>query len=425
MPTGGVNGNLAQPVNLGQVGNHGVEPQHQQQPGVNHPNPQNARPMLYYLNNNAASGHKFFHNNLQVPRNIYDRAQELQAGREHKQVTMILGSGNNAKIAQLSLRGVTGANNAAKAQRVMGFVQQGQALLTNILNGNGPQAPSKDDLNKLMWYFHALGSAKAVQSSGVAEGNGKYKEGALNIEDPNGRLKAFFDGCNSYPRASTHMHGYQSQGEQYKPRGVDLLNRETPHGRHTFLYQKMPPQGPNQKNMLFIKMESAGCRRAGTGGRHRLGGLATSTTHKTKRGFSDVREGLHHFGSLLKSKLPFSIGINNKERIPSGMLKSYRNLYNQPTGMPNQVTSHMKNVLKHGGATHDSGGVKQMLVNIANAKAYLNGLAPQQCGQQVKEAMLQRLTAMETQIRTGRDHLDMRIGNEIIVTSEDLANMVH
>src|SRR5690606_18187822 len=123
-----------------------------------------------------------------------------------------------------------------------------------------PEKTSLQDVTDVMWYLHAMAEYKA---------GAHWKEGAITIEDPGGRIREFLDKCegHAYQRPSTHVEGFQS-APNGRPRGIDCYgqlgpDQVLPYGRQTILYQQMGTQTDQTplmpRNMLFLKMEQYGC----------------------------------------------------------------------------------------------------------------------------------------------------------------------
>ncbi|MDL2291506.1 hypothetical protein LJC09_05350, partial [Desulfovibrio sp. OttesenSCG-928-F20] len=113
-------------------------------------------------------------------------------------VAILLGTGDNQRLALMPTKGVPGKN----PKTILNLVTEGQTLFNRIMNGDKvPQG--KESIAKLMWYLQALGSAKAsLSSSGDPKAApAMFKEGAFSIEDPDHRLETYLQNCNSYKRS--------------------------------------------------------------------------------------------------------------------------------------------------------------------------------------------------------------------------------
>lgn len=392
------------------------------------PNPGNALPVFHVPQNanfaslNARPG---------APQHITEQLAAQQGNPDA--AAIVIGTGNNAKIALMPIGNVQGNGIDAKKEAVLAHVNQGAQLFADIMNGPGDNVPpTKENAQKLMWYFQAVGSTKSAISSGNA-GNGDnnvmYHSGAMNIEDPDGRLEDFLNRCNSYPRASSHMKDYQ-EIPGCSPRGVNIRNRETPHGRKTILYAKMPTdaqanaaqggfllKGTGAKRMLYIKMEDNGCRKPFSGGNSGWGNAGNISGFKAfKRGLSDIKDMIKHGASFI-NKCILNNGradTDNREKITSAMQTAYETqadgICNSDALNPNQ-TETLKNLLYANKPTANSQGIKQMTANINAAKDQAEAWGD--------EPTTIKLQTLLDAVKAGRDHCDIRIANEVIVTQED------
>ena len=317
-------------------------------------------------------------------------------------MTVIQGEGLGLG-SQMPLEGVGGLN---PQQVVQNKVNEGRELLRNILHGDPPPA-TPENTAKLMWFLQALGSSKASLSSGDGEALAMYKEGALMLEDPDGRLEAWLNGGDSYSRSSSHMNSYQNVGDQFSPRGVDVRGVETPHDRRTILFQRLPreneaPEGaPNtgNKRMLYIKMEPHGCRGLSFKGHHQ------GFFGKVKNFFNNIGDFLGHAFGFIQSQrqqhgLAGIAGQDNRERIPSGVKAQYKAIM--------EAHPQFAETLGRNNPLDDSRGFRQMKLNL---EAAIQAGMPNP-----PDGPAALLLAEINQ----RDHLDLRIGNEVILTTDEL-----
>ncbi|GHV55282.1 hypothetical protein FACS1894206_09520 [Deltaproteobacteria bacterium] len=338
--------------------------------------------------------------------------------------------------------GVRGADRADKAAAIQGYVREGKDIYDRIMRGDYArnivnhrlQQPHKRDVAKLMWYLQALASSKAAQSSGGQPAPALFREGAMFVEDRHGRLEAFLTSANSYPRSSSHLRAYQNMGRQYHPHGVDLRNVETPNQRKTILFARMPggdgpaggPRGTGDKRMLFVKMEPHGCRGltprgSGTPGDHITPG---SVWKGVKRFFLNAKDTFMHGTGFVRSLGQRSgrvaiDGQNNRERIPKEIKDDYQRLLDRvEAGRPfarnyEEALLHLnalKDRLLARQPLSDAGGIKQMIANLDQART-LPG---------VDTNLREHMYTMLTQLRSYGDHPELRIGNEVILTRDEL-----
>jgi hypothetical protein len=321
-----------------------------------------------------------------------------------------------------------GVHGQDKAAVIQGYINEGKDIYDRIMNGDyaGVGQADKHDVAKLMWFLQALASGKASESSGDPQGPALFKEGSMFVEDPQGRLEAFLTSANSYPRTSSHMHGYQDMGREYHPHGVDLRNVDTPNERGTVMFARMPqgeapaggaadgPRGTGNRRMLFVKMEPHGCR--GLTPR----GSGTPRDHETpasvwkgvKRFFLNTKDFFMHGMGFIRSigqrlGLVAVDGQNNRERIPADVKTAYQGIIARAETLGlHAVTT----ALKARSPLSDAGGIKQMLPNLAQA---LNlGIADANFREQI--------TALQTTLRNHGDHPELRIGNEVILTQDEM-----
>ncbi len=344
--------------------------------------------------------------------------------------------------------GVSGENVGAKIQQ---FVREGEAIYTNILNGgyDGVQ-PHKQETAKLMWFLQALGSQNANTSNGSAQ-SGMFREGAFMIADPDGKLEAFLTQANSYDRKSSHMKEFQKCGSEFKHHGVDLRNVETPNERQTVLFARLPthaevaaspmnstlPRGANDTRMLFVKMESHGCRGLSFKGSGTPipDGESPNIGKGIKRFFLNAKDFMGHSLGFAKSLYQrFGGGTqpanNNKERLPSEVKTDYQTLI-----------KFLKAVATQSSVTETPGGAEslQMLISTLelngpkgtstgiNQMHEALGMALDQCAAYrtnhslsdgVLGHIMREITETDTRITAGRSHLEQRIGNEVILMQD-------
>jgi len=339
-------------------------------------------------------------------------------------VRVTLGTGPQAKVALMPTTGVSPAPGKTVKQTIEQKITEGRKIFDDIQAGLYDHVPqtNKEDTAKVMWYLQALGSAKAHESSGGAPGQALFKEGSFMVEDPQGKLAAYLENSNSYSRSSSHMKDYQSQGREFKPKGVDIRGVSTPNERRTLLFQKIP-QGPDQPKMLFIKMEPHGCRGltcrgSGTPRDHET---PSSVWQGVKRFFLNAKDlimhGLGFMDSILQRAGLMAIdGQNNRERIPSEIKTNYQALLKQ---FPEEDDNLAYTTLNSGRPLSDSSGLKVMAQNLERILTLINSNSLADTG-----GLKEQVQNLLDDIRARRDHLDLRIGNEIILTQNELPQLL-
>lgn len=363
------------------------------------------------------------------------RAQAPRRG----QVAVLVGTGKDARVALLPTTGVKGPNREMK---VRDYVRQGKEIFDQVMTGDPMPAPDKRNVAKLMWYLQAMGSAKAAESSGHTN-PALYREGAFSVEDRDGCLQAFLQSANSYQRLSSHMKDYQRLGDEFQPRGLDLRNVETPNERKTILFAPLPQDqqipegsplmGTGDKRMLFIKMEPNGCRGLTPkgSGTPREEGMPPNKWKAFKRFFLNFKDLVAHglgFAQSVGQRMGIVAvaGQDNRERIPSGVKRMFENgvnrvtNYNFPPNIPNWQAAQIRHVvlrdLQRANPLSDSAGIKQMLANLNAAIASCRGY---NLPAGALMGLANELSTLAANIRSHRDHPDMRIGNEIILTRDE------
>ncbi|HHA3381177.1 TPA: hypothetical protein ACODKK_003781 [Salmonella enterica subsp. enterica serovar Freetown] len=285
-----------------------------------------------------------------------------------------------------------------KNEDVISLCKQGREIYRDIMSG-AQIAPTKDNVVKVMWYLQVRASNKVSSSAGlVYEGPQIFKMGAFSVEDNEHYLETFLNKAGSYNRKSSHLMEYQKAGAEYQPRGLDILSKDghLPHGRKTILFERMPqksravPTGIPGKNMLFIKMEEHGCYRN--------------------------RDKIAHLGDFIPTLLEQRLGrvktdtgTDNRERIPAVLKKQYSDIlsrYELVTGTKFSSSDAMST----------TGGVKTMIDDLLqmhndisfniNGRAFAGDITH----------ILADIKSMSDTLRA-RDHAELRIGNEIILTS--------
>jgi len=294
-------------------------------------------------------------------------------------------------------------------------INRGCELVRKLLSISEPLPEKAElrDVTDLMWYLHTAAEYKS---------GSHWKEGAISFEDPQGRIREFLDRCkgHAYQRLSTHVEGFQSAPDG-RPRGIDCYGHESPdgllpYGRQTLLYQKMGTEGSAKtpgmpRNMLFLKMEQYGAYEA----RQQIPGQGpTRLPNQHDRG-----AWWGHVGTTICSIARRIFGLNTpegsrKERVSSEMQKDYDKLASWSLFRRN-LPGEVRRILQQNNPGNTASGVRVMKRNIDQAIAWLrqNGGTDQQ---------IARLQQFHDKYFTNPqwDHLDLRIGNEVILTRNDL-----
>ncbi len=367
---------------------------------------------------------------------------------------IVLGTmnGNKTNVVLMPTAGVPGPDVNGKIQQ---FVKQGESLYKQVMSGNGPGQPSKEQVKDMMWYLQALGSSKATISSSGAGGRAMYASGAMTIEDPGDRLATFFENANSYTRKSSHLNQFQNQ-PGCQPFGVDVRNVPTPNERRTVLLQRLPQNEMGGKQMLFLKMEENGCRGLsfkGTGhGPAHDAGLSGwgSFTRGVKRFFSNIGDFVGHAFGFFRSQAQQAgmAGLppqDNRERVDHHLTARFNDVVDLVGASISQIEHTISNPTQKqqvkdqlaklhtslGGMTDainsKTGGVHAMIKGIDHAIGEMetiqntitqpsSGFTRQLGGQ------IELLKTIKNQItRSTGDHPDLRFGKEVILTTAEMA----
>ncbi|GEP43746.1 hypothetical protein [Brevifollis gellanilyticus] len=282
-------------------------------------------------------------------------------------------------------------------QALQDKVDDGYRLVSDLTAGNPiGRTCTQKDMTDIMFFLQV----KAENSKG------SFKEGAFNIADPGGRIKTFLDSNNTaYQRDSSHITAFQTTGGEGH-RGIDAngggpdFDKTLPHGMKTLLYGGMStnPGLKMPEDRLYLKIESHGAwltkPRGGddAGGPHRTGNR------------HDVGAFLGHSLSFIATRGQGSAAGTFKERIPDTVKNAYESLQER-IGPPANAT------LGQGDPTGTASGIRVMLENVDLALT-----------QVIHGSQEERdLQFFANNIRATYDHSNVRFGNEIIFTAQDMA----
>ncbi|EFF04701.1 MULTISPECIES: hypothetical protein [Escherichia] len=288
-----------------------------------------------------------------------------------------------------------------KNESVISLCKEGGMICRDIMSGK-PVVPTKDNVVKVMWYLQACASDKVSSSAGLKyEGPQIFKMGAFSVEDNEHRLESFLNKAGAYRRKSSHLREYQKAGEKYQPAGLDIFSKDgyLPHNRKTILFERMPqkshttPTGIPGKNMLFIKMEEHGCHRK----RDKLAHLRDFIPTLLEQRFGVVKT---------------DTGTDNRERIPAELKKQYSDIlsrYEQITGTKFSSSDAMST----------TGGVKTILDDLYQMHNDILFNINSHASTEDTTHFLADINSMSDTLRA-RDHAELRIGNEIILTRDEI-----
>jgi ubiquitin C-terminal hydrolase len=272
------------------------------------------------------------------------------------------------------------------------------------LDSTGKTAPaSKEDVSNLMFFLHVSGEAQAGAS---------FSEGAFNIPDPEGHLHKYLDSSrDAYQRVSSHTEGFQA-AEGGKHRGIDFEGGARnpgellPYDMGSLLYGKLGterlgngaggsmPGMPEQR--IFLKNESHGAFLFPPRNRDDPG---------PDRGWKarDWSQAVGHALSYLATRGGGSAEGTRKERIPDTVKNEFRALTRDST-LPDDI----KTILQGDNPTDNSMGIRIMNRNAATA---LN--EAKSTGQPYET--IEKLKTFIDTLGRNYNHLDVRIGNEVIL----------
>lgn len=282
-------------------------------------------------------------------------------------------------------------------------INNGHRVWAGVSNGTLHGPASMEDVRDLMTFLLAKGMEK---------GDG-FSEGAFNISDPGHQLRDFLDSCPEvYQRPSSHIEGFQ-QAPGGSHRGIDAHGGVTlPYGKATLLYGGMSAgvQGLGQ-DRLFLKTEEHGCRLSARWTPNR-----DPNIHDRPARLGDVGQFLGHAMGFFRTVLRGISGgrlfpnatDSRKERLPGDVSKSFNAILKN---LDRSGQAEIAGILRQNEPLATSQGIRVMVANLDQA------LARQDLDQPTRDAM-QRLRG---DLATRFDHLDVRIGNEVILDQAELA----
>ena len=283
-------------------------------------------------------------------------------------------------------------------------VDSGHRVWEGVSNGTLQGPASLEDVRDLMTFLLAKGMEK---------GDG-FSEGAFNISDPNHRLRNFLDSSPEvYQRPSSHIEGFQ-QAPGGSHRGIDVRGTVTlPYGKATLLYGGINAgvQGMGE-NRLFLKTEEHGCRLSSRWTPNRDPNMRPDRPAR----FGDIGQFLGHAAGFFRTVLR---GISRghlfpnakdsrKERIPGDVSKDFKAILK---GLDRSGKAEIAGILRQNDPLATSQGIRVMVANLNEA------LARQDLDQPKREAMQH----LSSKLSTRFDHLDVRIGNEVVLSQDELA----
>ena len=305
------------------------------------------------------------------------------------------------------------ADRAAARESLVAHIEarlaNGHELAQTVSNGQRHGPASTGDVADLMLF---------MQLTAQAGGNG-FSDGALSIEDPQGNLYAFLNGCpEKYLRSSSHMKALQQvavDGHTNIHRGIDIPQGPDGllHGMATTLFAAIPERNDAPRR-LFFKPESCGARLSTLSARELQAEIAAGETQRPWRN-ADLGEMMGHAFSFLATRGQGSAAGSRKERIPDSIQKNYQQLCSSA-----DFSDVQKQQLNRGKPLDNASGLHTMLDNLQLIYAGLTTPAQREQFLQHVEPLLD---AMQNMAQVS--DLKSRIGNEVILNSTDLETVRH
>ncbi|MCF0253330.1 MAG: hypothetical protein HUK26_03235 [Duodenibacillus sp.] len=268
-----------------------------------------------------------------------------------------------------------------------------------------------------------------LEAKGVASGQ-THIEGAMNIEDPDGQLLAFFESCpESYQRSSSHLSEDQDStvlcgvkdGRIHEHvnvhHGVDLPKGDPNacllKGRRTLLFAGIPGRD-GQGQRLFLKGETWGCRlsKLTQSKQEYAEGGAASRGWKAR----DIGQWLGHAGSFIASIGKGDLEGSRKERVPSAVKDAYKDLGKKfgKLGLPEEY----REMLNIADATGKSGGVRVMMASMRSCLESADMSGASEFYHRLVEAFGPVCQAIAEMPHAS--HLESRVGNELVFNLNEL-----
>lgn len=282
-------------------------------------------------------------------------------------------------------------------------VKSGYDLYQAVRAGTAPRPATMENIRDLMTFL----TAKAGEKSS------SFSEGAFSIEDPGHRLRDFLDSSTEmYQRPSSHIPGFRDAvGGAH--RGIDMDGVSLPFGKATLLYGALNNGVEGmQGDRLFVKMESHGCRLTAGKAQNRDAGVHADRPMKF---FRDLGQTLGHALGFFKTALRGLSGgrlfpnapDSRKERMPEDVKSSFKGLVARFQAKGDEIT---QTLLSRNDPTSKSRGIRTMVENLdaAIGSGRLTG------------EDLAAVKQLRDELGTRFDHLDVRIGNEMILDQAEL-----
>lgn len=289
------------------------------------------------------------------------------------------------------------------AQTLSTRVQNGYDVWREVSAGTKQGPATQEEIRDLMTFLMA---------NSLQKGPG-FSEGAFNVEDPGHRLRNFLDSSPEvYQRPSSHIEGFQQAGGG-SHRGIDVTGGvHLPYGKATVLYGAMSDgvQGL-QGDRLFLKMEEHGCRLSS----HWTPNRDTNMRPDRPARLGDVGQFLGHAMGFFRTVLRGLSGgrlfpnatDSRKERIPSDVERGFKNMLK---GLDDGGQAAVADILRRNTPLATSQGIRVMVTNLDHA-----------LGQELEPETRTQLQRFRDSLALRFDHLDVRIGNEVVLNQSELS----
>ncbi|MEJ5301214.1 MAG: hypothetical protein WHS38_09525 [Thermodesulforhabdaceae bacterium] len=270
-------------------------------------------------------------------------------------------------------------------------INKGYELWKGIQEGTIHRNATPEDVRNLMTFL----MAKAME-----KGPG-FSEGAFSIEDPEHKLKNFLTSCPD-SRISSHITEFQQASEGGHFRRIDL---PLPYGNRTLLFGEMTGLG----DRLFLKMETGGSRLFNFGANR-----SEAPVRDRPLRWRDVGQFLSHargyIGTHLREFSDFLFANSSesrKERIPTEVSKSFRRLISQ---FRQEGKTQLADTLERDNPLSSSRGIRTIVANIDEALK----------NPSIDQKTMDLLKQFENHLKLRYDHLDVRIGQEIVLNEDEI-----
>ncbi len=322
-------------------------------------------------------------------------------------------------LQQACLPKIKGPSEASVKLEIAQKIERGSDLLNQLLGDKKPSEPcSMQAMTDLMWFLQAKAEASV----------GAFQSGGMSIEDPEGRIAKFLDThTEMYQRISTHLPEFQAAPGGVQ-RGIDNNKKSVktlsdmagifPHQRRTLLYGPMKagvsPDGiaPLGKNRIYLKIETYGAFVYKPKNGETVEGLRESRKMNV---VPDLKNAVGHAGGFLEAMERQIKGTQNdsgsrRENTPSSVTEIYNGIVEHFQSNPD-----LKSRLLKGNPLAKSSGIRTMVKNLEDTLAY-SVLSKDQ--REFLEEKQKKFTKELTKLKID-DHLDSRIGGEVIFDKED------